>query len=443
MRLRIIPVFLALAIILSACGNNQETPVVINESIENIAVNFVTELSSGNFEKAFKEYHYTKEVKKGISTAMLKSMWGSLTESNGSFKEVSGFSASKNQGYDVISVETTFEKSKLNINIVFDSSKLIAGINYKPYTEPKKIPENITETPISFGEADWKLSGILTSPKNSSEPGSPIVILVHGSGPSDRDETVGGVKPFRDIAWGLAQKGIRSIRYDKRTYTYGNKMAGQNITVNEETINDVVHATEHLMLSSSIFPGDTYILGHSLGGMLIPRIAPKVANISGFIMMSAPVTPLEDLMVEQIKYICSLDNFTTSQERKTINSYENMRDNVKKLNDTSKVSADKLFGVPASYWLDLKDYDPRTAAKEIKKPLLILQGERDYQVTMKEFDSWKDALKENKNVTFKSYKNLNHYMVYGTEKSSPSEYDKAGEVDVQVIDDITEWILSH
>jgi hypothetical protein len=336
MRLRIIPVFLALALILSACGNNQETPVVINENIENIAVNFVTELSSGNFEKAFKEYHYTKEVKKGISTAMLKSMWGSLTESNGSFKEVSGFSASKNQGYDVISVETTFEKAKLNINIVFDSSKLIAGINYKPYTEPKKIPENITETPISFGEADWKLSGILTSPKNSSKPGSPIVILVHGSGPSDRDETVGGVKPFRDIAWGLAQKGIRSIRYDKRTYTYGNKMAGQNITVNEETINDVVHATEHLMLSSSIFPGDIYILGHSLGGMLIPRIAPKVANISGFIMMSAPVTPLEDLMLEQIKYICSLDNFTTSQERKTINSYENMRDNVKKLNDPPK-----------------------------------------------------------------------------------------------------------
>lgn len=443
MKIRLSIVLILIAVLLSACGKTAEEPVIINESIENLAVGLVTDLSTDNFDKAFSEYHYTKEMRKGVNASILKSLWDSLIQNNGNFKEVSGYSFSKSQGFDVIAVETAFEKAKLAINIVFNADKIIAGINYKPFVEPKELPVDITEATITFGEADWKLNGTLTSPKDSREPGSPIVILVHGSGPNDRDETVGAVKPFRDIAWGLAQKGIRTIRYDKRTYTHGNKLAemnDQNITVYDETINDVAHAVEHLMLSSSIYPGDIYILGHSLGGMLIPRIAPEVINVSGYIMMSAPVTPLEDLMVEQVQYISEFDDFMTSQERKTIKSYENMREKVKKLNESSNMSAEELFGVPVSYWLDLKSYDPVESAKAITQPLLIIQGERDYQVTMKEFNLWKEALEGNKNVTFKSYTGLNHLMIFGTEKSSPADYDKVGEVDSHVIDDIANWI---
>lgn len=442
MKIRLSAVLLVLALVLSACGNTVETPVSINDNIEEIAVNLVTDLSGGNFKKAFEEYRYTEEVQNTISTSFYKNLWNSITLENGNFKEIAGFSVSESQGFDVIAVETAFDKAKLNLNIVFDADKIIAGIQLRPYIEPKEIPENITETPLTFGDANWKLNGILTTPKDSSQR-SPILILVHGSGPNDMDETVGSNKPFRDIAWGLAQKGIRTIRYNKRTYTYGEKMAiDTNITVNEETIEDVVHAVQYLELSSSIVPGNIYILGHSLGGMLIPRIAPKVMGVSGYIMMSAPVTPLEDLMVEQIKYISEVDGFT-EQENQVIKAYEDMRNNVKKVSSTSKLTADKLFGIPAAYWLDLKGYDLRKMAKEIQLPLLVLQGERDYQVTMKEFDFWMDALQEKENVTLKSYEGLNHLMMYGTEKSSPSEYNTTGEVDTRVIEDISSWILSR
>jgi uncharacterized protein len=98
--------------------------------------------------------------------------------------------------------------------------------------------------------------------------------------------------------------------------------------------------------------------------------------------------------------------------------------------------------VPASYWLDLRDYDPAAAAQKIAKPLLILQGERDYQVTLADFARWKDALRSRKDVKFVLYPKLNHLFVHGEERSAPVEYFKPGNVDQQVVNDIATWIRS-
>lgn len=441
--------------VLTGCGSKQasegtqqtQTKAEIEAGINDIAVKLVTDLSKGEYEKAFTGYRYHAKMLKVINAKFLEEkLWKVLESNYGPFQEITGFSASQSQGYDIIAVKTTFEKAKLNINIVFDTDKLIAGINFTPDTTvasnspPDSLPDSVIESSVTFGKSGWELPGTLTLPKKEGK--YPVVVLVHGSGPNDRDETIGPNKPFRDIAWGLAEKGIACLRYDKRTFVYGSKIAGDltNLTVFGETVEDAGLAVQFLKTQDKINSSRIYVLGHSLGGMLIPRIAQITPDASGYIIMSGLVTPMEDIMVEQVKYIGELDGSLSAEEKSTIASYEKMRDNVKRLDQNTGFTPSELFGIPASYWLDLKGYQPAVMAKEITKPLLVLQGERDYQVPVKEFDMWKSALDGSKNATFILYPGLNHLMIKGEGKSSPQEYTIPGKVDSKVIGDIASWI---
>jgi fermentation-respiration switch protein FrsA (DUF1100 family) len=99
-----------------------------------------------------------------------------------------------------------------------------------------------------------------------------------------------------------------------------------------------------------------------------------------------------------------------------------------------------VLGAPASYWLDLRGYNPPEAAKALGRPMLVLQGERDYQVTLDNFEAWQKALADRKDVTFKSYPKLNHLFIEGEGKSAPAEYQKPGHVAEAVVADVAEWI---
>ena len=111
--------------------------------------------------------------------------------------------------------------------------------------------------------------------------------------------------------------------------------------------------------------------------------------------------------------------------------------------EPSGTEAPALLGMSVHYLLALRDYNPPALAAQLRKPLLILQGERDYQVSMRDFANWKAALGTRKNVTLKSYPTLNHLFIEGTGKSTPDEYTKSGYVSASVIDDIAQWVLSN
>ena len=144
------------------------------------------------------------------------------------------------------------------------------------------------------------LPGLLTIPRNTTS--FPIVILVHGSGPNDRDETIGPNKPLRDLAFGLASFGIASIRYDKRTLVYGEKIVSEGLKINLET-EVLIDVTSAIRLAKSIDGvRDIYIIGHSLGSMLSPKIASENNDVAGIVMMAGNARPLEDLIIEQ--YYC-------------------------------------------------------------------------------------------------------------------------------------------
>ena len=127
-------------------------------------------------------------------------------------------------------------------------------------------------------------------------------------------------------------------------------------------------------------------------------------------------------------------------ERQQIADTDRVVQEVKKLGVQDVMSGRMIAGAPAAYWLDLRNYDPAASARDIDRPMLILQGERDYQVTMVDFKRWQEVLSGRKSVTFRSYPALNHFFMAGTGPSLPAEYQKPGHVAEEVVRDIAEWI---
>jgi len=252
---------------------------------------------------------------------------------------------------------------------------------------------------------------------------------------------MGPNKPFRDLAWGLASQGIAVLRYDKRTKVYPQSFGG-TFTVKEETVDDAIVAVTQLRQVKEINPRKIFVLGHSLGGMMIPRIGKLDPTIAGLIVLAGNTRPFEDLLLEQTAYLISLDGSVSPEETAYLEALKRSVAKVRSPQLSQAKPAELLLGIPASYWLDLQGYYPPAVAKTLKQPLLILQGERDYQVTLADFQGWKTGLSGKQNVTFKTYTKLNHLFMPGEVKSNPEEYQVPGHVAKAVIDDIAAWIKS-
>jgi len=138
-----------------------------------------------------------------------------------------------------------FEKGYIDFNIVIDNFGKVDAFVVQPTLQPGAIPDYIDtsrfdEFEITIGSDRWKLPGVLTVPKNLDR--YPLVILIHDSGALDRDSTIGPNKPFRNIAWGLATRGVAVMRYDKRTFVFGEKLSQASPSIETEIIEDVMNA---------------------------------------------------------------------------------------------------------------------------------------------------------------------------------------------------------
>jgi alpha-beta hydrolase superfamily lysophospholipase len=257
-------------------------------------------------------------------------------------------------------------------------------------------------------------------------------VLVPGTGPNDRDETVGAVKVCKDLAEGLASRGILVVRYEKRTRQYSAKMAGlAKLTVGEETADDAAAAAALLRKQPEVDPKRVYVLGHDLGAYVAPRIAEEDGKLAGLVILAGNVRPLEDVIVDQAEYLGVKD--------KQLEGVKAMQAKVKKL-EVGDEDGPAVMGMPVYYWVDLKGYNPAEKAKTLGLPMLILQGERDFQVNMKDFALWKAALGGSKGVVMKSFPSLNHLFVTGEGKSTTAEYSKPGHVAADVVNEIARFV---
>jgi dienelactone hydrolase len=414
------------------------------DDVINTAHSFTELLAKKEFTAA--EAQFDETMKTAMPHGKLEEAWNSVVLQAGGFKQQGKARTEKRGAYTLVIITCEFEKTKLEIRVALDEAKHISGLFFSPATEvayssaPYAKSDSFKEKEVVVGAGEWALPGTLSIPVGAGP--FPAVVLVHGSGPNDRDETISINKPFRDLAEGLASKGIAVLRYDKRSKVHGSKF-GSAFTVKEEVVDDALLAVELLRKTEGIDPKHIFVLGHSLGGMLVPRIGKQDLNIAGLISLAGATRHLEDVIPDQFQYLFSLDGSISKEEQDQIDKQKQLAAEVKALKPTDAGTAKFLFGAPPPYWLDLRDYDPPQVAKTLKQPILVLQGERDYQVTMVDFNNWKTALATKKNVTFKSYPELNHLFLSGTGKSSPAEYEQLGHVDVRVIDDIAVWIKSQ
>lgn len=294
----------------------------------------------------------------------------------------------------------------------------------------------------------YPLNGILTLPEDGSSK-VPAVVLVHGSGPTDMNEKVGNNFPFKDLAEGLSDKGIAVLRYDKRTLVYGKEMKNDtSLSVKEETIEDAILAADLLRNDPRINSNQIFIIGHSLGGMLAPRIDAEGGHFAGIIIMGGSPRKLEEILMDQNNDVLdSLNMFLKMIAKKQIGALSSKLDKIYTLSDEEAKSTVVLGKYSrAFYFKEMGEHPSINYLNVLDKPVLILQGDQDFHVSVdKDFQVYKDLLGEKPNVTFKLYPNLNHLFmpaVYGEILKMKKEYKVAQHVDKNVINDISDWIHS-
>ena len=384
------------------------------------------------------------EAKIRLTLDTLRNQVGAAVKQLGKPESIGQPELRKSGNFDVAVVPVKFASMGINVVVTMDAQGKVRGLFLRPqdaaaaWQRPSySNPESFVEREVTVGSDEWKLPGTLTLPKGAGP--WPGVVLVHGSGPLDRDETVGAHKPFRDLAEGLASRGIAVLRYEKRTRQYAPRIAAmQDFTVQQETVEDAVRAAELLRSLPEIDSKRIFILGHSLGGYLMPRILARAPWVAGVIVMAGNTRPLATLIVEQAEYLASLDPSNEAARQQA----EKLKEAAQQIRAVEEGKSDvrSVMGMPASYIRDLKGYDPAAEMRKLKVPALFLQGERDYQVRMADLERWKQALEGRTDVSFKSYPKLNHLFTAGEGRSTPAEYQKPGHVDQQVIEDIAAWI---
>jgi len=417
---------------------------------------FLATLAKGDFQGAVRDFDETMLKLSGPDK--LELMWAKqLPAQVGAFKSQGPARREQFQGYEIVLVTCSFEKTSLDARVVFDKAGKIAGLQFVPTAPPLKYEppayadsSKFEEIEVTVGSGEWALPGTLTMPKGAGPV--PGLVLVHGSGPNDRDETLGPNKPFKDLAWGLATRGIAVLRYDKRSKVYGKKIVADpkleaKMTVKDETIDDAVTAAALLQKTKGVDPKRVFILGHSLGGFLVPRIALAAEPLgpAGFVSMAGLTRPLDDTIIRQMTYLYGLaGNTLTDEDKKKLEDLKAEVAKIKALTEADRGSTRKLVGAMPGYWLDLRGYDPPETAGSVRAPMLFLQGGRDYQVTPDDLENWKKALGSRSDVEFRLYPKLNHLFFEGEGIIMPLEYvQKHGSVAPYVVDDIANWIAKH
>lgn len=257
---------------------------------------FIEALSKGDNTTAYNMFDSV--IAKKVPKDQLTTIWSGLQAQAGKYKS---------HGSPRIENTTTFtpcefENVGLDLKLVFNNQKKISGFFFvpmKPTASYQKASYDdaslYTVKEIAINTNNYSLPGVLTLPVGKTNV--PIAVFIHGSGPSDKDASIGPNKIFKDLAAGLAANGIASLRYDKRTKVYAASLKPDSITINEEIIEDANSAINLIKTFSEINQSEIYVLGHSLGGMVTPKMAQENSKIKGIILFAANARPLQDLIL--------------------------------------------------------------------------------------------------------------------------------------------------
>ena len=437
MRRTALAVLLAATLACTASVNAQTTDPA------SLARQTLDRLDAGEY--ALVEQSFAAQMAAAVPADKLKAVWESLPAQVGKARGRGDAEVSTQGAVTVVKIPLQFEKAALVATFAIDGEGRIAGFAVQPAQAAAPAPAvaedaAYIERDMQVGDGERALPATLALPKGDGP--FPAVVLVHGSGPHDRDETVGPNKPFLDIARGLAAQGIAVLRYEKRTKARPQDFTSGPFGVDEETTFDGVLAVDALRKTAGIDGKRVFVLGHSQGGMMAPRIAAMSGHVAGLVLLAAPARPLLDIVVEQNRRLAVLDDGKTSDAERDVISA--LIEQVRIARDPATDLATKsVLGLPVSYWRTIDPVDAVAEAQSVALPMLVLQGARDIQVVDADWQRWRDAFHADPKVAFKLYDKLNHLGIAGEGEGSLAEYQQPGHVDATLIDDVAAWIKRH
>jgi len=401
-------------------------------------------------------YHYGQE-----DAETFEAFWESWQQYKPVYGQIEGFSLSESYQYGnemVFVFLASMEKGEMQISAMYTSYFELVMLYLYETGEAAlagaKMPDEVAEEAITLGaDTEYPVAAKLTYPKGAQAGDQlPAVVLVGGDGPNTVDLKAGNTYLYRDLAWGLAQQGIASIRYDKKVATYREQrqMAdapAELFTVAWEYTDDALAATELLRSKPYVNAEQIYYIGHSQGATVAPRADAQGGNYAGMVLLSSSPRPWYDVIYDQyINY--GLIDQDDEKIYYLVSKMEAERDFLAEA-EYNDMDEEELLGQfvdlqPAYFWKDFFSFDYLQAMKDAQKPTLILQGDASFQITKDvDFAAWQQELAGADWATLKSYEGLNFYFTpsQGCFAGHYKEFDMPGRVPEQVIQDIASWIL--
>jgi dienelactone hydrolase len=389
-------------------------------------------LKAGNYTAA--EALFDERMKAAVPMEQLRGTWEGLVMMLGPLVSWTFEAPTAAQSMEQRMGSLRFEHGEAKAMVVTDpKTGMVTGFFIRPPSPPEAGHAAYVDTTafrsvdLKVGTDPYLLGATLTIPTG---PGRfPAAVLIHGSGPQDRDETVGANRVFRDLAEGLSSKGVAVLRYDKRTKVYGAKM-GSSTSIDDEVILDALAALRQLAARPEVDPKRVFVIGHSLGALLAPEIGVRAGNVAGVVALAPPGRPPWDIVLAQMRYLEAPPDQIADIEKKAA------------ILRQGKAPEGNLLGASGAYWLDWSKRDGVAMAKKLGKPVLVLRGDRDFQVADEDLATWRVGLEGQKGAIVQTLPRLNHLFIRGEGKPSPSEYDNPDHVDPNVIEMIRKFIVA-
>ncbi|QYR53747.1 alpha/beta hydrolase [Lysobacter soyae] len=425
-----------LPIVCAAFVATTATAQVAPERAKAISTTLLDHLDAGRFEQA--EAMFSESMKTAVPLDKMKAAWGSMAGA-GTRGDIRLVQKNTSQ---IALVPMHRGNQDWQATVSIDAQGKVEGLFIQPQqarAPVQAVPANahFSERELTVGSGADALPATLAMPKGTGP--FPGVVLVHGSGPQDRNETVGANRPFLDVARALADQGIAVLRYEKRSKAMPEWYASHPVTIDSETTDDAVMALATLRAQPGIDKKRLFVLGHSQGAMLAPRIGQRDGQVAGLIQWSGPARKLVEVLPEQMRFMGKTGKVPAEKTEENIRLLEAA---IKMFRDPG-YRGPSLMGQTADYWRSVDTVDPVKDTRASKLPVLLLHGGRDFQVSDTDWQLWQKNLRGDKRIEMKRYPTLNHLGITGTGEPNAAEYSAPGHVDAAMINDIVAWIKRH
>lgn len=343
-------------------------------------------------------------------------------------------------------VELTFETGTETATVGVDPDGGVADFTFDPAYEPPAYVDRdgFVEREVTVDAGDVALDGVLAVPEGDGPV--PGVVLVHGAGVHDADGSAGASKILKDVAWGLADAGVATLRYEKRLADHD--VPDEEFTLDRVVVDDAVaalDALDALGASDDVDDGALFVAGHSQGGMAAPRIAERHGGVAGVVSLDGPPTStLDPEDADVIRYELDMHGELDEEQAAQL---EADRETARRINAGEFDDDETVWGRPGVWHRSLNEYDPTATASALDVPVLVaatFRVDEEVQPEMaaflrRRFEAWRDAaLPDGSRVTM--YEGLDHYFQPGFAPTNPLSVDFGGTVAEHVVDELADWV---